>query len=77
MFMGPCILVYNDHINNQMNTAPYGILSEAGDHHAKHSALAQRPRYINTHRHPTGKILTIPKINKNSRDLQPTIQDSA
>jgi len=43
-----------------MNTAPEGILFEAGDHHAKHSALGQRPRYINTHRHPTGKIPTIP-----------------
>jgi len=59
-----------------MNTAPEGILSEAVDHHAKHSALGKRPRYANTHWHPTGKILTIPKINKNLSDLQSTIQDS-
>jgi len=60
-----------------MNTAPEGILSEAGDHHTKHSALGQRIRYTNTHRHPTGKILTIPKINKNPHELQSTVQDSA
>jgi len=60
-----------------MNTAPEGILSKAGDHHAKHSALGQRPRYTNTHRHPNGKILTIPKINKYPSDPQSTLQDSA
>jgi len=31
-----------------MNTAPDGILFKAGDYHAKHSALGQRPRYTNT-----------------------------
>jgi len=60
-----------------MNTAPEGILSEAGDHHVKHSTLGQQPRYTNTHWHPTGKILTIPKINKHPNELQSTIQDSA
>ena len=47
-----------------MNTTPEDIPSEAADYHAKHSAPGQRPRYTNTHRHPTGKILAITKINK-------------
>jgi len=50
-----------------MNTVPEGSLSEAGDHHAKHSAFDQRPRYTNTHRHPTGKILIHPQKSTNIR----------
>jgi len=60
-----------------MNTAPEGIPSEAGGHQAKHSAPGQRPRYTNTHRHPTVKNPHIPKINKYPSDLQSAIQDSA
>jgi len=60
-----------------MNVAPEGILSEAGDYHAKYSALGQQLRYTNTHCHPTRKIFTIPKINKNPHEVQSTVQDSA
>ena len=36
-----------------------------------------KPIHTNIHRHPTGKILTIPKVDKNPRELQSAIQDSA
>jgi len=49
-----------------MNTAAEGNLSEAGNHHAKHSALGQRLRYNNTHRHPTEKYPHHPQSQQKS-----------